>query len=186
VGFRQGLPHPRSHRRGALQGIPFLLVPKTCRVRGGWSLTPSPGLRRPHGGHPHTAQSAFPMSCFIQRLRRKRNAGAREGCIPKWASVLADVSLIYEDNGTHVLPICRRFETNEVTTPWRALMSSLLCRPVKIRAVKLTSPLANALEWGVLQTSSAEMAWRPPAWESFGSARWENPEPDANDSGCAH
>ena len=48
---------------------------------------------------------------------------------------LADVTLIYEDNGTHVLPIRRRYETNAVLEPWGHLSFAAL-PPGKLRAIE--------------------------------------------------
>lgn len=64
---------------------------------------------------------------------------------------LGDITVIYEDNGTHVLPIRRRFETNAVAVHW-GHQSFASLPPGKWRALKLTDPLREATEWGTLQT----------------------------------
>jgi len=90
---------------------------------------------------------------------------------------LGDVTLIYEDNGTRVLPIRRRFETNSVTEAWGHISFASL-PPGKMRVGKITDPLSSAVGWGGLQTVIAGGGPGGPGLGTLWVCALENPEPD--------
>ena len=107
---------------------------------------------------------------------KTRSPGPGKDVFQKVGQHLGDVTLIYEDNGTHVLPIRRRFETNAVDH-WGHLSFAAM-PPAKWRATKLTDPLSSARQWGNLQTSVAGGGAGGPGLGIVWVCALENPEPD--------
>jgi hypothetical protein len=161
-----------------MRGIPFVLGSEDLQSKSWIVLSTKSGLTA-------TARVEIPVGkkahflCLTSFCDFDENEDPEPGkdVFQKVGQHLADITLIYEDNGTRVLPIRRRFETNAVLEPWGHLSFASL-PPGKNREVKLNDPLNNARQWGNLQTS---VAGGGPAAPHLGIA-WvcalENPEPD--------
>ena len=161
-----------------LQGIPFLLGPEDLQSKGWIVLSTKSG---PTG----TAQVEISLGknahflCLSSFCDFDENEDPEPGkdVFQKVGQHLADVTLIYEDNGTRVLPIRRRYETNSVVEPWGHLSFGSLPGG-KMHAVKLTDPLRNAMGWGNLQTSLGGGYELGPSQGIVWVCALENPEPE--------
>ena len=148
-GFRQGLPDPRSRRQARHAGNPLCLGAR----RFAEQKLDCPQYQVRAHGQPARWKSPVGQKahflCLTSFCDFDENESPEPGkdVFQKVGQRLADVTLIYEDNGTHVLPIRRRFETNAVLEPWGHLSFAAM-PPGKLRATKLTDPLRNASRVG--------------------------------------
>jgi hypothetical protein len=163
-----------------VQGIPFILGPEDLQIKG-WIVLST------KSGPTATAQVEIPLGrkthflCLTSFCDFDKNESPEPGAdvFQNVGQRLADVTLVYEDNGTKTLPIRRRFETNAVLEPW-GHMSFAAMPPGKLRATKLNDPLGNAGQWGNLQTSVAGGGPGAPNMGTVWVCALENPEPDRN------
>jgi hypothetical protein len=161
-----------------LQGIPFLLGQEDLQSKG-WIVLSA------KSGPTMTRQLEIPLSqkahflCLTSFSDFDENEDPEPGrdVFQKVGQPLADVTLMYEDNGTRVLRIRRRFETNSVVEPWGHLSFASLPGG-KMRGVKLTDPLRNAMGWGNLQTSLGGGYELGPNQGIVWVCALENPEPE--------
>ena len=161
-----------------MQGIPFILGPEDLQSKG-WIVLSTKAEPRA------AARVEIPLGkkahflCLTSFCDFDENEDPEPGndVFQKVGQHLADVTLIYEDNGTHVLPIRRRFETTAVLEPWGHLCFAALPQG-KLRAVKLNDPLRNANQWGNLQTIIGGNNTGGPGLGTVSVCALENPEPD--------
>ncbi len=93
--------------------------------------------------------------------------------------VLAEVTLLYQDGGSHVTRIRRRFEVNAPTTVYGHLCFAAVPH-LKDVPRKLTDPLPNALDWGDLQLGVWYMTYPAGPWTGdphLWLSALENPDP---------
>ena len=161
-----------------LQGIPFTLGPEDLQSKG-WIVltTKSAQAGAPRVEIPIGQKAHFLCLTSFCDFDENESPGPTEDVFQKVGQHLGDVTLVYDDGGTHVLPIRRRYETNAVSNPWGHLSFAAL-PPGKDRAAKLTEPLREGSDWGRLQTSVTQnmsgghdvgMVW---------VCALENPQPD--------
>ncbi|MGD1103377.1 MAG: CehA/McbA family metallohydrolase [Terriglobia bacterium] len=161
-----------------LQGIPFVLGPEDMQSKG-WIVLST------KSGPAATARVEIPLGqkahflCLTSFCDFDENEDPEPGkdVFQKVGQHLGDVTLMYEDNGTRVLPIRRRFETNAVVEPWGHLCFAALPQG-KLRALKLTDPLRSASGWGNLQTTIGGNNAGGPGLGTVSVCALENPEPD--------
>ena len=161
-----------------VQGVPFALGPEDLQSKG-WIVLST------KSGPTATARVEIPLGqkahflCLTSFCDFDENESPEPGqdVFQKVGQRLADLMLIYEDKGTHALPIRRRYETNAVTEPWGHLSFAAM-PPGKMRATKLTDPLRTATGWGNLQTSVAGGGPGGPGLGTLWVCALENPEPD--------
>lgn len=136
-----------------LQGIPFLLGPEDLQSKGWIALSTKSGQTATSRVEIPLGQKAH-FLCLSSFCDFDENEDPEPGkdVFQKVGQHLADVTLVYDDGGTRVLPIRRRFETNSVVEPWGHLSFGSLPGG-KMHGVNLTDPLRNAMGWGNLQTS---------------------------------
>jgi hypothetical protein len=160
-----------------MQGIPFILGPEDLQSKGWIVLSTkvvpaaNTAVEIPLGQKAH-------FVCLTSFCDFDENEAPEPGqdVFQKVGQHLGDVTLIYEDNGTHVLPIRRRFETNAVDH-WGHL-SFAATPPGKWHATKLKDPLGSARQWGNLQTSVTGGGAGAPRLGTVSVCALENPEPD--------
>jgi hypothetical protein len=161
-----------------MAGIPFILGPEDLHGKSWIVLSAKSG---PNANTvveiPVVQKAHFICVTSFCDFDENETPGPGQDVFQKVGQHLGDVTLIYEDNGTAVLPIRRRFETSAVLEPWGHLSFAAI-PPGKLRATKLNDPLRNASQWGNLQTC---VAGGGPGAPNLGIA-WvsalENPEPD--------
>jgi len=136
-----------------LQGIPFMLGPEDLQSKSWLVLSAKSGPTA-------AARVEIPLGkkanflCVASFCDFDENESPQPGqdVFQKVGQRLADVTLVYEDGGTCVLPIRRRFETNAALEFWGHVSFAAMA-PGKLCGTSLTDPLANATEWGFLQRS---------------------------------
>jgi hypothetical protein len=135
-----------------LRGIPFILGPEDLQSKSWIVLSTKTGPNANTAVEIPVVQKAHYL-CLTSFCDFDENEVPEPGkdVFQQVGQHLGDVTLIYEDNGTHVLPIRRRYETNSVLEPWGHLSFAAL-PPGKLRALKLNAPLPSATGWGNLQT----------------------------------
>lgn len=161
-----------------MAGIPFLLGPEDLTSKGWLVLstksapTATAKVEVPVGGKAHSL-------CLTSFCDFDPNENPEPGTdvFQNVGQLLMNVTLIYDDGATHVLPIRRRYETNAVVEPWGHLSFAAM-PPGKMRATKLTDPLNSATGWGNLQTSIAGGGPGKSGWGYTWVCALENPEPD--------
>jgi hypothetical protein len=163
-----------------LQGIPFLLGPEEVESKSWIALNAKSGS----GAQPRVEIPLHWKACFLclaSFTDFDENESPRPGevVVPKLGQRLADVTLVYEDNGTRALPIRRGLESNAPIEPgWAANPNFAARLPGKTRARKLTEPLRSAMGWGQIQTivtgDGSGAAGKGLIWV----CALENPEPD--------
>ena len=161
----------------ALRGIPYLLGPEDVQSRGWIVLSAKPGPAAATRVEIPLGKTAN-FLCLVSFCDFDENEQPDPGkdVFQKIGQHLADVSLLYEDNGTRVIPIRRRFETNSVVESWGHLSFASL--PAGgMRASKLTDPLRNGTDWGELQTSLTGGLEGGPGWGIAWVCALENPDP---------
>jgi hypothetical protein len=104
-----------------------------------------------------------------------------EDAFEKVGQRLADVVMVYEDNGQKDFPIRRRFEVNSPSTVWGHL--SFVALPHRQDGPRLlTDPLPNAKMWGDLQTGVWDSSYPSgpalPSTATLWVCALENPFPD--------
>ena len=161
-----------------MQGIPFILGPEDLQSKSWIVLRTKSGPNANPAVEIPVVQKAH-FLCLTSFCDFDENEDPEPGkdVFQKVGQRLADVTLIYEDNGTHVLPIRRRFETNAVLEPWGHLCFNALPQG-KLRAVKLNDPLRSATGWGNLQTTIGGNNAGGPGLGTVSVCALENPEPD--------
>lgn len=161
-----------------LHGIPFALGPEELPSRS-WLLL------RANGGPKTAARVEIPLGsrahflCIASFSDFDPNEAPspRQDVFQKVGQPLANVTLIYDDGETHVVPIRRRFETNSPVEFWGHL--SFAARPQgKLLATKLTDSLSDASEWGLLQRSIGGSTSGAPGVGIVWVCAVENPMPD--------
>jgi hypothetical protein len=176
---RDSLIHVPGGKRD-MQGIPFVLGPEDPQRKGWIVLSTKSGPAAAARVEISVRQKAnflcvASFSDFDDNETPTPAVGVK--VFQKVGQRLADVILIYEDGGTHVLPIRRRFETSAIVEPWGHLNFASLPSG-KFRSVKITDPLRNAMDWGRLQTTLGG-----PPGDGLGTV-WvcalRNPEPERN------
>jgi hypothetical protein len=136
-----------------LQGIPFILGPEDLQSKGWLVLSAKSGpTAAPRVEIPLGQKAHFLCVASFSDFDESEDPAPEEDVFQKVGQHLADLTLIYEDDRTSVLPIRRRFETNATLESWGHLSFAALPQG-KLRAEKLTDPLRNASEWGFLQRS---------------------------------
>jgi hypothetical protein len=168
---------PGGKRR--LQGIPFTLGPAEVDRKGWIVLSTKPSSAAVAQVEIPLAQKAhFLLLASFTDFDENESPGPGKDVFQKIGQHLADVTLIYEDSGTHVAPIRRRFESNGVIEPFGHWSFTALA-PSKARGIKLTDPLRNAMDWGRQQDGQA--GGGPGGGGGLGTL-WvtaiANPEPD--------
>ena len=106
-----------------MQGIPFLLGPANVQSKGWIVLSTNSGSTASARVDIPVGQKAHYL-CLVSFCDFDPNEDPAPGtrtCFNRWVSVL-NVTLIYDDDATHVLPIRRRFETNAVVEAWGILV----------------------------------------------------------------
>jgi hypothetical protein len=161
-----------------LQGIPFLLGPEDLQSKGWIALSTKSGLMATARVEIPLGQTAHSL-CLSSFCDFDENEDPEPGkdVFQKVGQHLADVTLVYDDGGTRVLPIRRRYETNSVVEPWGHLSFGSLPGG-KMHAVNLTDPLRNAMGWGNLQTSLGGGYDLGPSQGIIWVCALENPEPE--------
>jgi len=161
-----------------MQGIPFILGPEDLESKGWIVLTTKPGPTAAPLVEIALGRKAH-FLCLASFCDFDENESPEQGMdvFQKVGQHLADVTLVYEDDGTHVLPIRRRYETNAVVNPWGHLSFGSL-PPGKKGAMKLTDPLRTAMQWGNLQTVVTENFAGGPGLGIVWVCALENPEPE--------
>jgi len=161
-----------------LQGIPFLLGPEDLQSKG-WIVLSAKDGPTAKGRVEISLGNKAHFLCLTSFCDFDENEDPEPGkdVFQKVGQHLADVTLVYEDNATRVFPIRRRFETNSVVEPWGHLSFASLPGG-KMRAVKLTDPLRNAMGWGNLQTSLGGGYELGPGQGIVWVCALENPEPE--------
>lgn len=174
---QDSLIHVPGGRR-EVQGIPFILGPEGTQSKGWIVLSTKTGptaaarVEIPVGKKAH-------FLCVASFCDFDENESPEPGkdVFQKVGQRLADVTLIYDGEGTQVFPLRRRFETNAVGEPWGHLSFAAL--PLgKMRAVKLTDPLRNATGWGNLQTVVSGSAAGGQGLGIIWVCALENPQPE--------
>jgi hypothetical protein len=161
-----------------LQGIPFNLGSEGLQSKGWLVLSTKPGpaaaarVEIPLGKKAH-----FLCLASFCDFDENESPGPGKDVFQQVGQRLADVTLIYEDSGTHALPVRRRFETNAVYEPWGHNSFTAL-PPGKARATKLTDPLRTGMGWGSLQSSIEANDAGGPGVGIVWVCAFENPEPD--------
>jgi hypothetical protein len=161
-----------------LQGIPFLLGPEDLTAKSWLVLSAKPGPTS-------TARVEIPLGrkanflCLASFCDFDENElpGPGEDVFQKVGQRLANVTLVYEDGGTCVLPIRRRFETNAALEFWGHVSFAAMAQG-KLRGTNLTDPLGNATEWGFLQRSIGGSTAGAPEIGIVWVCALENPTPD--------
>ena len=162
-----------------LQGIPFTLGPGDVDQKS-WvvlSTKPSPAAVA-RVEIPLQQKAYFLLLASFTDFDENESPGPGMDAFQKVGQHLADVTLIYEDNGTHAVPIRRRFESNAVIEPWGHGSFAALA-PGKARGIKLTDPLRNAMDWGRQQ--DGQVGGGPGGGHGLGTiwiSALANPEPD--------
>lgn len=160
-----------------LHGIPFILGPEDLQNKA-WLVL------RTESGPGATARVEIPLAqkahflCLASFSDFDNNEAPAPGedLFQKVGQQLADVTLIFDDGETCVLPIRRRFETNAPVEFWGHL--SFAARPQgKLRATKLTDALGDATEWGFLQRSIGGSTSGSPGTGIVWVCALENPAP---------
>ena len=161
-----------------MQGIPFILGPEDVESKGWIVLTTKSGPTVAPRVEIALGQKAH-FLCLTSFCDFDENESPEPGMdvFQKVGQHLADVTLVYEDNGTYVLPIRRRYESNAVVNPWGHLSFGAL-PPGKNGVVKLTDPLRTAMGWGNLQTVVTENFAGGPGLGIVWVCALENPEPE--------
>lgn len=164
--------------RRDMQGIPFILGAEDLESKSWIVLTGKAGASAAPKVEIPVRQKAHSLclTTFCDFDQNEDPAPDRD-VFEQVGQPLAQVTLVYDDGATHVLPIRRRYETNSVVEPWGHLSFAAL-PPGKMRAATLTEPLDKATDWGNLQTavrgSSAGGRGLGMVWV----CALENPEPD--------
>ncbi len=161
-----------------MQGVPFLLGPEDLDSKS-WIVLST------KSGSTATASVEIPVArqanfiCLTSFCDFDPNEAPEPGqdVFQNVGQHLADVTLIYDDGVTHVLPIRRRYETNSIIEPWGHL-SFLAMNAGKLRSSKLTDPLPSGMGWGNLQQSVAGGGPGRPAIGYFWVCALENPDPE--------
>jgi hypothetical protein len=161
-----------------MQGIPFILGPEGVESKGWIVLTTKSGPVAASRVEIALGQKAH-FLCLTSFCDFDENESPAPGkdVFQKVGQHLADVTLVYEDNGTHVLPIRRRYETNAVFNPWGHLSFGSL-PPGKDGAARLTDPLRTAMGWGNLQTVVTQNFAGGPGLGIVWVCALENPDPE--------
>ena len=137
----------------ALRGIPFLLGPEAVREKSWIAVS-----RR--GASWTTSEIEIPVNATARYLTlasfcdwyEKEFFAPGEEAVDLVGELLAQATLIYEDQTQHDTPIRRRFETNAPTAAFGQL--AYAARPHrKDTPSHLSDPLAHGALWGNLQTS---------------------------------
>jgi hypothetical protein len=160
-----------------LRGIPFILGPEDLQSKSWIVLSTKTGPNANTAVEIPVVQKAHYL-CLTSFCDFDENEVPEPGkdVFQQVGQHLGDFTLIYEDNGTHVLPIRRRYETNSVLEPWGHLSFAAL-PPGKLRALKLNAPLPSATGWGNLQTIIGGNDAGGPNLGLVWVCALENPEP---------
>lgn len=163
-----------------LQGIPFLLGPEESDSKS-WIVLNAKSVS---GAQPRVEIQLNQKACFLclasfTDFDENESPQPGELLVPKLGQRLADVTLVYEDNGTRALPIRRAFESNVVMEPgWDPYPTFAALMAGKARVEKLTDPLRSAMDWGQTQTSVTRGGSGEPGKGVIWVCALENPEPD--------
>ncbi len=161
-----------------LQGIPFILGPEDLQSKGWLVLrAKSSGAAAARVAIPVGRRAHFLCVASFSDFDDNEVPGPDRDVFQKVGQHLADVTLIYEDGGTCVLPMRRRFETNAPLEFWGHYSFAALPQG-KLRTSKITDPLSNALGWGYLQRCIAGGPEGGPGLGIIWVCALENPSPD--------
>jgi len=165
----------------ALRGIPFLLGPEGVREKSWLAVS-----RR--GASWTASEAEIPIGGNVRYLAivsfcdwyEKEFFAPGEDTVDLVGELLAQVTLIYEDQTQHDTPIRRRFETNAPTAAFGQL--AYAARPHrKDTPSHLSDALAHGALWGNLQTSVWDRSYGGGGADPHGNV-WiyaiENPHPD--------
>jgi hypothetical protein len=160
-----------------LQGIPFALGPEDLASKRWLVLSSKPGPAVAAKAEIAVGKKAN-FLCLTSFCDSDPNEDPKPGVdvFQKVGQRLADVTLVYEDGGTHALPLRRRFETHSVVNPWGHLSFTALPSGA-LRPTKINDPLGNATEWGSLQTTVGGSRAGGPDLGMLWVCALENPEP---------
>jgi hypothetical protein len=161
-----------------MQGIPFVLGPDDVESKSWIALSIKSGpAAAAHTEIPLGQKASFLCLTSFCDFDENEDPEPGQDAFQKVGQHLADVTLIYEDGATHLLPIRRRYETNSVVEPWGHYGFASL-PPGKWHPTRLSDALENGIDWGELQTSVTINS----AGASHVGIVWvcalENPEPD--------
>jgi hypothetical protein len=168
---------PGGKRR--LQGIPFWLGPGDVDSKSWIVLSTKPGATvAAHAEIPLHEKAHYLLLASFTDFDPNETPGPGKDAFQQVGQHLADITLVYEDDGTHAAPIRRRFESNAVIEPF-GHWSFIALAPGKARGVKLTDPLRNAMDWGRQQ--DGQTGGGPGGGRGMGTlwiSALPNPEPD--------
>jgi hypothetical protein len=150
------------------RGLPFLLGPAGVRSKSWLVLS---NITKPWA----TAGVEIPMprvlgktgylclAAFCDWDPNETPPDHVEDAREKVGQLLAQATLVYEDGGSHVLPVRRRFEVNAPTTFYGHLCFAAVPH-LKDVPRKITDPLPDATEWGDLQLGVWYMTYPAGPW----------------------
>ena len=161
-----------------LQGIPFVLGPAGVDSKS-WVVlsTKSSSTAVARVEIPLQQKAHFLLFASFTDFDENESPGPGKDVFQKVGQHLADVTLMYDDNGTHTLPIRRRFESNAVIEPWGHGAFAAM-PPGKTRGTKLTAPLRSGMDWGGLQAGQAGGPSEGHGMGIIWVAALANPEPE--------
>lgn len=164
--------------RRDLQGIPFILGPDDLQSKGWLVLSSKSGPAAASCVEVPLVKSAN-FLCVASFCDFDANESPRPGhdVFQKVGQHLANVTLVYEDGGTCVLPIRRWFETNAALEFWGHVSFAAMAQG-KLRGTNLTDPLDSAAEWGFLQRSIGGSTAGAPGTGIVWVCALENPQPE--------
>jgi hypothetical protein len=161
-----------------LRGIPFTLGPEDLDAKGWIVLSTKSGPAAVARVEIPLQQKAhFLCVASFCDFDENEEPGPGKDVFQKVGQWLANVTLIYDDDTTHVAPIRRRFESNAVDAPW-GHSSFAAVPPGETHGTSLADALERGIDWGNLQTSETGGMGGGPALGIIWVCALENPQPD--------
>lgn len=145
-----------------LRGLPFLLGPAGVESKS-WLIVSKGKNPWSTAAVEVAIQQKAGYICLAQFCDWDENESPppNQDVVERVGQHLADVAIVYADGGESVHPIRRRFEVNSPSTEWGHLSFAALAHAPD-RPQRLTDPLGNALEWGLLQMGVLDNSYSPP------------------------
>ena len=161
-----------------LQGVPFTLGREGLEEKS-WLLlsTQSRPSAAPRAEIPLQRKAHYLCLASFCDFDENESPEPGKAVFQRVGQHLADVKLVYDDNGTRVIPIRRRFETSSVEIPWGHNSYAAL-PPRKMYVEKLTDPVRNAMDWGRRQSLVEAGRSAGPGLGLLWICALANPEPD--------